>query len=127
MHTQIRKLTEGAITVAIIGMILIINRLGLGLFEQYFSWLLPLPLLVYTAKYGLKDAIIVYFSSDDVSLVKYSSICGIDLIYWDDLWTWRLSKERKSLVTKKNDLFIWHYLLFIDVSFRTIFWLRCVS
>ena len=63
MHTQIRKLTEGAITVAIIGMILIINRLGLGLFEQYFSWLLPLPLLVYTAKYGLKDAIIVYFSS----------------------------------------------------------------
>lgn len=69
MNKQIRKLTEGAIITAIVGMIMIINRMGLGFFEQYLSWLMPLPLLVYSSKYGLKASLLPYVAVIFVSIM----------------------------------------------------------
>ena len=69
MNKSIRKLTEGAIITAIVGMIMIINRMGLGFFEQYFSWLMPLPLLVYASKYGLKSSLLPYFAIMSLSIM----------------------------------------------------------
>ena len=69
MNKRIRKLTEGAIITAIVGMIMIINRMGLGFFEQYLSWLMPLPLLVYSSKYGLKASLLPYVAIIFVSIM----------------------------------------------------------
>lgn len=59
MNNNVRKITEGAMMCAIIGVILFINRQFAGLLELYFMWFVPLPIILYTAKYSLKDGLVV--------------------------------------------------------------------
>lgn len=62
MNSSVRKLTDGAMMVAIIGVILLINRQTAGLLESMVLFLFPLPMVFYSAKYGLKDSWIVLFA-----------------------------------------------------------------
>ena len=56
MNNNVRKLTDGAMMTAIVGVLLLINRQFGGLFEESFLFLFPLPMVFYSAKYGMKDS-----------------------------------------------------------------------
>lgn len=58
MNKATRKLTEGAMMVAIVGIILFINRQFGNMLEYLMYWILTFPILVYTAKYGIKDGLL---------------------------------------------------------------------
>ena len=62
MNNDVRKLTDGAMMCAIVGVILLINRQLGGLFQDMFLFLFPIPMIFYSAKYGWKDSWIVYFA-----------------------------------------------------------------
>lgn len=59
MQNDIRKISEGGLMCALIGVILLLNRQTAGVFEASFYWILSLPILVYAARYDLKWSIIV--------------------------------------------------------------------
>lgn len=58
MNNQTRKITEGAMMVAIVGLLLFINRQLAGMIEVAMYWILTFPILIYTAKYGVKDSLV---------------------------------------------------------------------
>lgn len=58
MNKATRKLTEGAMMVAVVGIILFINRQLVNMLEYLIYWILTFPILVYTAKYGIKDGLL---------------------------------------------------------------------
>ena len=63
MNNNVRKLTDGAMMLAIIGALLLINRQTAGLLESSFLFLLPLPMVFYSAKYGMKSSLPVIAST----------------------------------------------------------------
>ncbi len=62
MNNQVRKLTEGAMMCALFGLVLLINRQFAQVLEMFFVFLLPLPMVVYTVKYGFKSGFVCAFS-----------------------------------------------------------------
>lgn len=59
MNKRVRNITEGSMMVAIVGAALLINRQFAGLLEYALYWVLTFPILIYTIRYGMKDAIVV--------------------------------------------------------------------
>lgn len=57
MRNETRKLTEGAMIIAIVGVFVLIDRQIGGLLSPYILYLYPLPMLLYSAKYGFKTAL----------------------------------------------------------------------
>lgn len=57
MNKTTRKLTEGAMMVAVTGLLLFINRQFGNILEYLMYWILTFPILVYSAKYGVKEAL----------------------------------------------------------------------
>lgn len=57
-QSETRKITEGAMMVGMMGLILFFNRQSAGVFESTFYWLLSLPILVYTARQGVRWGLI---------------------------------------------------------------------
>ena len=57
MQNDVRKVTYGASVVALVGVFLWINRYTSGMLEGYFTFLLPLPLILFAGKYGLKASL----------------------------------------------------------------------
>ena len=53
MNQNVRKITEGAMMVALIGVFMLIDRQFQGTFSSMFVFLLPLPMVYFGAKYGL--------------------------------------------------------------------------
>ena len=62
MHNNVRKLTDGAMIAAIMGAMLLINRETAGLFEGTLLFILPLPMVFFSAKYGMRNSWIVFFA-----------------------------------------------------------------
>lgn len=60
MNKDVRRITDGALMAAIIGMLLLVNRQTGGLIEATFLWILPMPMLFYSAKYGCKNSLVVF-------------------------------------------------------------------
>ena len=58
-----KKLTEGAMMCALIGALLFINRQSAGMIDFALYWIIPLPIIMYTIKYGIKDASLVAVST----------------------------------------------------------------
>lgn len=58
MNREIRKITEGAMMCAIVGVLLLINRQTGNMLEYAMYWILTFPILIYTASYGVKTAIV---------------------------------------------------------------------
>jgi uncharacterized protein YybS (DUF2232 family) len=63
MKQNVRKLTLGAMMVAIISLFLVINLQTAGLLEVYMIWILPLPIIFYYVHYGFKATLTVVVSS----------------------------------------------------------------
>ncbi len=71
MNNSVRKITDGAMMCAIIGLLLVINRQFGGVFETMFLFLFPLPMVFYATKYGRNDSWLVL-----VSIALLSFIIG---------------------------------------------------
>ena len=59
MNRDIRKLTDGAMMAAIIGVLLVIDRQLAGMISSSALFLFPLPMVFYSSKYGLKNSFMV--------------------------------------------------------------------
>ncbi len=57
MNKDIRKITDGAMMAAIVGVILWVDRFTGGTLVSMLLFLFPLPLLFYSAKYGWRDSL----------------------------------------------------------------------
>lgn len=58
MNNQTRKITEGAMMCAIVGLLLFVNRQFADMLESLMYWVLTFPILVYTAKYGVRSSLV---------------------------------------------------------------------
>lgn len=58
MINDTKKITEGAMMVAIVGLLLFINRQFAGMIEYMMEWVLTFPILIYAAKYGVKQGLV---------------------------------------------------------------------
>lgn len=67
-----RKITEGAMMAAIIGALLILNRQTANFIDFAMFWIVPLPVVLYTAKYGIKNAMMLV-----VSVIVIAIIAGM--------------------------------------------------
>jgi len=78
MKKQVRMITEGAMMLAIIGLFLVANLQTAGLLEIYLIWALPLPIIFYLVRYGVKRALVLALAT-----VFFSFILGnlITLFY----------------------------------------------
>lgn len=56
MNQNVRKITDGAMMAAIIGVLLLINRQTAGLLENMLLFAFPLPMVFYGARYGWKNS-----------------------------------------------------------------------
>ena len=65
------KITTGAMIIAIFAMLLIVNRQTGLFFEEFFVYLLPLPMAIYTALYDWKYGLMVF-----VGMTAFSFIFG---------------------------------------------------
>ena len=79
MNKQTRKITEGAMMCAIVGLVLFINRQLGNMLEYFMYWVLTFPILVYTAKYGVHNALVPSVSMLLLSLQLHR--CGT-CIWW---------------------------------------------
>lgn len=62
MNKKVRKLTEGAMMIALIGMVLLIDRQFAGNLIPLLNFLVPLPLVYFCVKYGVQDGFWVMVS-----------------------------------------------------------------
>lgn len=58
MNNQTKRITEGAMMVALVGVMLFVNRQFANMIEFFMYWILTFPILIYTARYGLRYGII---------------------------------------------------------------------
>lgn len=69
MNHNVRKITEGAMMCALYAIVLLINRQTGGMIEYYFLFALPIPLVVYSARYDFKSSLVVCASVFFVSFM----------------------------------------------------------
>lgn len=67
-----KKITEGAMMAAIIGALLILNRQTANFIDFAMFWVVPLPVVLYTAKHGIKNAMMLV-----VSVIVIAVIAGM--------------------------------------------------
>lgn len=69
MNKSVRRITDGAMMIAIVGAALLIDRYLGQIFTGYFIFLMPLPMVFYAAKYGMRDSWAVFAAMCLVSLI----------------------------------------------------------
>jgi len=69
MKKQVRTITEGSVMLGIIGIFLFLNlQFGL-LLQSYFIFIFPIPIIIYTIKYGMKNGFILFFAAIIMTLM----------------------------------------------------------
>ena len=69
MNKNIRKISDGAMMLAILGAAVLLDRQFAGLFSGYMLWLMPMPMVFYSAKYGWKDSLPVLTAAALIILI----------------------------------------------------------
>ena len=69
MNKNTLRITTGAMFVAIFAILLIINRQTGSMFEEFFLYLMPIPMVAYSAKYGLKHSVPVLLAMAFMSVI----------------------------------------------------------
>ena len=54
------RITTGAMIIALFTLLLLMNRQTGGLFEEMFIYILPVPMVIYAAKFGWKSGLLVF-------------------------------------------------------------------
>lgn len=91
MNNNVRKLTDGALMLAIIGIFVLADIQLAGLLTAYSAFLVPLPLALYGVKYGRKDGLIVWVAASLLAMMLggftklfYIASYGICGLYYGD-------------------------------------------
>ena len=69
MNNNVRKLTDGALMLALIGIFIFLDLQVGGMLSGYMVFLVPLPLALYGAKYGWHDGLIVWFAASLLAFI----------------------------------------------------------
>jgi uncharacterized protein YybS (DUF2232 family) len=69
MKKQVRTITEGSMMLAIIGLFLFLNLQFAGILQTYFIIFIPLPILIYTIRYGFRSGLVVSFGALFLSIM----------------------------------------------------------
>lgn len=69
MNTKTQELTFGAMIVAVFGVLLLLNRQTGGMFEGFFMFIFPIPMVAFSAKYGWKDSLPVFICTILISFL----------------------------------------------------------
>ena len=87
MKSNVRRITDGAMIVAIMGLIIVIDGQSGMLLDGILFWFIPIPIIVYVVKYNLTDGIVVAVSVTLLAfiislphlaiLVGFSSLIGL--------------------------------------------------
>ena len=80
MKSKTRAISEGAMMIACIAVLLLVNRQSASFFESMLFWLLSLPMVVYVVRYGAKIGIVVFVSCMLTSLL-FSTFSGIFYLF----------------------------------------------
>lgn len=59
MKTKVNSITYGAVIIALVGALLLVNRQFAGFLDIYLLWIIPLPIIVYSIKFSTKQALIM--------------------------------------------------------------------
>jgi uncharacterized protein YybS (DUF2232 family) len=89
MKKQVRPITEGAMMLAIIGVLLMLNRMTGQTLIGFLVFILPLPSIFYIAKYGFKQGLVLSFAillfpiliGDFIALFYVSTAVVVGLAY----------------------------------------------
>ena len=100
MNNKTKKLTEGAAIIAILGVFLLIDRQFVGILSSYALFLLPIPMMFYSAKYGFRSSFAVLFGMIVVAflfstITTFIYVCGaclIGLVYGSNVYNKKSSK-----------------------------------
>ena len=91
MDNNVRKLTDGALMLAIIGIFVLADVQLAGVLTGYSAFLVPLPLALYGVKYGQKDGMIVLIAASLLAMMLggftklfYIASYGICGLYYGD-------------------------------------------
>ena len=69
MNSNTQKLTFGAMIVAVFGVLLLINRQTGSILEEAFLYLFPIPMVAFSARYGLRASLPVLFCMSMISFL----------------------------------------------------------
>lgn len=69
MNRRTQELTTGAIFTAIFALLLLINRQTGSLFEEFILFLLPIPMVGFSSKYGFKSGLPVLAAMSLISII----------------------------------------------------------
>ncbi|MCI6885725.1 MAG: YybS family protein [Lachnospiraceae bacterium] len=69
MNQKSLKITTGAMVTAIFGVLLLLNRQTGNLFEEFFLFLYPIPLVAFSAMYGAKSSLPVLVAMSLISFL----------------------------------------------------------
>ncbi len=68
-HKSLNSLTYGAMVCAMVGVLLLANRYLANVLDTYLFWIIPLPVIVYVVKFGIKDGLVMGVAMMLMSLV----------------------------------------------------------
>ena len=60
MNNNTLRITTGAMILAIFAVLLLLNRQTGGVFEGFFIYILPVPMVIYSAKFDWKSGLMVF-------------------------------------------------------------------
>lgn len=69
MKSEVRRITDGAVMTALMGLLIILDGRSGVLLEGFLFWILPIPILVYTVKYNVSSGIMVSVSITLLALI----------------------------------------------------------
>ena len=77
MSKEIQKLTHGAMITALLGALFLVDRQSAGLFNYIIGWIVPLPILIYGAKYGFKQTLIPFVASVFLAFIIATPVTAV--------------------------------------------------
>ena len=58
-NSRVNSITYGALLSALLGVLLFVNRQLAGMLDTYMFWIVPLPVIVYCLKFGVKQSLVM--------------------------------------------------------------------
>lgn len=116
---QTRKITEGAMLSAIIGVVLFLDRQTAGMFNYALYWIIPTPMIIYIAKYNIKDAMMPMTTIAVLALIIGTPVSVYYVIMANLIATWygfSLKKQKENHI-----LLLQSCIISILSSFITMF------
>ncbi|NLC54842.1 MAG: DUF2232 domain-containing protein [Erysipelothrix sp.] len=87
MKSNVRRITDGAMIVAIMGLLIVLDGQSGMLLDGILFWFIPIPIIIYVVKYNLNDGIVVAVSVTLLAfiislphlalLIGFSSLIGL--------------------------------------------------